>query len=124
VPCDASDPDQSMTFDAATGQLKSASGLCADAGKACAHVDILQLVKCDASSKTQQWTHNKTVVKVPNHFASVGCKGECVDCYFGGTGNAGLYGCGGSTNQDWVKTGNTFGEDYAGKKCMSQAPRK
>ena len=120
VPCDATDPDQSIAFDATTGQLKSASGLCADAG-GCTHVPILKLAKCHASSKTQQWTHS---AQGKGHFASVGCAKQCIDCYDGGTGNAGLYGCGGASNQDWVKTGKTFGEDYAGKKCMSQAPPK
>ena len=120
VPCDPTDPDQAISFDNATGQLKSASGLCADAG-ACKHVDILALAKCDPSSKTQKWTHS---AHGKGHFASVGCANQCIDCYFGGTGNAGLYGCDGSTNQDWTKTGKTFGEDYAGHKCMSQAPRK
>eukprot|EP01045_Picozoa_sp_COSAG04_P004188 COSAG04_NODE_178_length_21394_cov_8.221507_12_plen_106_part_00 len=82
---------------------------------------ILTLAKCDPSSHTQKWTHS---AHGKGHFASVGCANQCIDCYFGGTGNAGLYGCGGSTNQDWTKTGKTFGEDYAGHKCISQAPRK
>ena len=118
VPCAASDPDQSIAFE--DGQLKSASGLCADA-VGCKQVDTLALAPCDASSKTQQWTHNATG---SDKFRSVGCAGQCIDCYDGGRGNAGLYDCSAPSNQDWVAAGKTFSEDYRGLKCMSQAPPK
>ena len=121
VKCDPTDADQAIAFDAATGMLTSASGLCADAGAACKHVSTLALAKCDASSATQKWTHN---AKGANRFASVGCKGQCIDCYGGGVGNPGLYNCDGASNQDWVPNGKTFSEDYAGLECMSQAPQK
>ena len=62
--------------------------------------------------------------KSPGQFTSLGCTGQCVDCFFGGTGNAGLYTCDSTSNQNWVPTGKTFSEDYSGKKCMSQAPKK
>ena len=120
VPCDASDPDQAITFE--DGQLRSASGLCADA-VGCKQVNTLALAPCDTSSKTQQWTHNATGA---DKFASVGCADRCIDCYNGGKGNAGLYHCsGGRSPQDWVATGKTFSEDYLQPlKCMSQAPPK
>ena len=117
--CDPSDPDQSISFDATTGQIKSGSGLCADA-VGCNQVPTLALAPCDKTAPTQQWTHSAST----NQFSSIGCVGQCIDCFFGGTGNAGLYTCDGSSNQAWIPSGKTFSEDYAGKKCLSQAPSR
>lgn len=118
VPCNASDPDQSVLFDPTAGTLKTASGLCADAVD-CKQVDTLSLAACDPSSKTQQWEHSDAK---GDRFVSIGCNGQCIDCYYGGVGNPGLYTCDGDSNQKWVATGHTFSESYAGQKCMSQAP--
>ena len=118
VACDESDPDQAINFDKTTGQIKSASGLCVDA-VGCTQVPILALAVCNSSAPTQTWAHSNN-----SQFTSVGCAGQCIDCYNGGTGNAGLWTCDTASNQAWVPVGHTFGEDYAGKKCMSQAPAK
>jgi hypothetical protein len=118
VPCDAKDPDQSIGYDNATGHITSASGLCVDAAD-CKQVPTLVLAVCDPTAPTQKWVHSAN-----NNFASVGCTAQCIDCFYGGTGNPGLYTCDDTSNQYWVPTGATFSEDYAGKKCMSQAPAK
>jgi hypothetical protein len=118
VPCDAADPDQSLAFDASTGLLRSASGLCADA-VGCKQVSVLAPVACEAGSATQQWAHS-----ADGRFRSAGCKGQCIDCYSGGRGDAGLYNCDGASNQVWVAAGKTFSENYSGLKCMSQGPGK
>ena len=82
-------------------------------------VSVLALVACEAGSATQQGAHS-----ADGRFRPAGCKGQCIDCYDGGRGNAGLYDCSAPSNQDWVAAGKTFSEDYRGLKCMSQAPPK
>ena len=117
APCNAADPDQNISFDNATGHIKSASGLCVDA-VGCKQVPTLALAACDSNAPTQKWSHSN------KQFESIGCTAQCIDCYSGGTGNPGLFTCDAASNQDWVPSGSTFSEDYAGKKCMSQAPPK
>ena len=117
-PCDKGDVAQTITFDAQTGQLKDANGLCIDGScaKPSAGCAPLKFIPCVPGDEAQRWTHAPGA-----QFVNAATK-ACMDLWNSGGGpSVGVYKCSSAPNQRWAATAQGFrsNDTARGVRCLS-----